>query len=146
MAKIALVLGFASKCGKPLVIVKSKQAAAPSDLIRTDWIEYDAADESRFERKLHQALVEIAAVAAFQDALLGFALEAPSMDCAVALERATKPFLLTKEARYLDSVEQIAARLERAGAGDDIDELERLRSEAMMFVRQGRQALPPPGA
>jgi hypothetical protein len=32
MANIALELGFASMCGKPLVIVKSKLAPPPSDL------------------------------------------------------------------------------------------------------------------
>lgn len=34
-ANIALELGFAAMCGKPLVIVKSKAAKAPSDLTRT---------------------------------------------------------------------------------------------------------------
>ena len=54
MANIALELGFASMCGKPLVIIKSKAAAAPSDLTRTDWIEYDADDQARFRAKLNR--------------------------------------------------------------------------------------------
>src|SRR5689334_17783283 len=37
MANIALELGFSAICGKPLVIVKSPEAVAPSDLKRTDW-------------------------------------------------------------------------------------------------------------
>ena len=43
MANIALEHGFASMCGKPLVIVKSKAAPSPSDLTRAYWIEYDPA-------------------------------------------------------------------------------------------------------
>lgn len=55
MANIALELGFAAMCGKPLVIVKSAEATAPSDLKRTDWIEFAAEEQGRFEKKLHQA-------------------------------------------------------------------------------------------
>ena len=97
MANIALELGFASMCGKPLVIVKSKSAAAPSDLTRTDWIEYDPDDPARFRLKLNQAIDDLAEIAAFTELLLDLAMKAPSMDCAVAFERASKAFLLTKE-------------------------------------------------
>lgn len=38
MANIALELGFAALCGKPLLVAKSNEAKAPSDLTRTDWI------------------------------------------------------------------------------------------------------------
>jgi hypothetical protein len=141
MANIALELGFASMCGKPLVIVKSKEAAAPSDLTRTDWIEYDPHDEARFRAKLDQALDEIEAVAVFTEDLLEVALEAPSMDCAIAFERASKAFLLTKEVRFLDSAVEIRRRLQRAARGDDIADLDRVDSEVRMFVRQGRRAL-----
>lgn len=141
MANIALELGFAAMCGKPLVIVKAKGAAAPSDLTRTDWVEYDQADERRFRNKLDQALDQIDQVAEFQETLLEVALEARSMDCAVAFERASKAFLLTGEPRFLDSAEQIATRLRAAAKkGDVIDDLERLRREISVFVRQGRQA------
>ena len=143
MANIALELGFASMCGKPLVIVKSKAAAAPSDLTRTDWIEYDPADEARFRRKLEQALVELEEIAAFTESLLEIAMDAPAMDCAIAFERASKAFLLTREARFLDSAEEIGRRLEAASRNDQIADLERVRSEVLMFVRQGRRALRP---
>ena len=146
MANIALELGFASMCGKPLVIVKSKAAAAPSDLTRTDWIEYDPADEPRFRTKLNQALDQLAEVAAFTELLLTTALDAPAMDCAVAFERASKAFLLTREARFLDSAQEIARRLERAARDDEIDDLKRVRGEITMFVQQGRRAIRAAGA
>jgi hypothetical protein len=141
MANIALELGFASMCGKPLVIVKSKAAPPPSDLTRTDWIEYDAEDEPRFRRKLNQALDELDALAAFTESLLDVAMAAPSMDCAIAFERASKAFLLTNEPRFLDSAEEIGIRLERAARNDDIADLERVRGEVALFVKQGRRAL-----
>lgn len=141
MANIALELGFASMCGKPLVIVKSKMAPPPSDLTRTDWIEYDPDDEARFRRKLNQALDELDDLAGFTEALLDVAMEAPAMDCAVAFERASKAFLLTSEPRFLDRADEIAKRLERAARDDDIADLERVRSEVAIFVKQGRRAV-----
>ncbi len=141
VANIMLELGFAAMCGKPLVIVKSREAAAPSDFTRTDWIDYDAKDEDRFRRKLNQALDTIGELAVFEDTLLDVALNARSMDCAVAFERANKVFLLTSEARFLDKAEQIRERLENVGEENAIADLERLRGEIAMFVHQGRQAL-----
>ena len=141
MANIALELGFASMCGKPIVIVKSKAAAAPSDLTRTDWIEYDPSDASRFRLKLNQALDEIEEIAAFTELLLDTAMDATSMDCAIAFERASKAFLLTKQPRFLDRAEEIGCRLKRAVRDDDIADLERVRGEVAMFVSQGRRAV-----
>jgi hypothetical protein len=141
MANIALELGFASMCGKPLVIVKSKAAAAPSDLTRTDWIEYDANDESRFKAKLNQALDEIEEIAVFTEFLLETVMSAPAMDFAIAFERANKAFLLTKQPRFLDSAEEIGRRLRQAIGERNIADFERVRSEIAMFVSQGRRAL-----
>lgn len=141
MANITLELGFAAMCGKPLVIVKSKEAKAPSDFTRTDWIEYDPDGEPRFRKKLHQALDTIDEAGAFQDLLLDMAMTAKAMDCAVALERASKAFLLTSDPALIDKAEEIVARIEGAGANDSIADLERLRGEVAMFVRQGRTAI-----
>jgi hypothetical protein len=58
-----------------------------------------------------------------------------------SIERASKAFLLTKEARFLDSAEDIARRLALAAKDDHIADLERVRSEIVMFVKQGRRAL-----
>ncbi len=68
-------------------------------------------------------------------------MEAKSIDCAIALERASKAFLLTSDAGLIEKAEVIAERLEAAGADNSIADLERLRAEVSMFVRQGRAAL-----
>lgn len=146
MANITLELGFAAMCGKPLIIVKSKEAKAPSDFTRTDWVVFDEADEGRFRSKLNQALDTIEEVGAFEDLLLDQAMDARSMDCAIALERASKAFLLTSDERMIERAERINDRLGAAGANDTIADLERLRAEVSMFVRQGRAALANGGA
>ena len=121
--------------------MKSREAAAPSDFTRTDWIDYEAKDEDRFRKKLNQALDTIGELALFEDTLLDVALGARSIDCAVAFERANKAFLLTSDARFLDKAEEIGRRLEGVDELIAIADLDRLRGEIEMFVRQGRQAL-----
>jgi hypothetical protein len=144
MANITLELGFAAMCGKPLIIVKSKEAAAPSDFTRTDWIDYDLKDEARFRKKLGQALDTISDLAVFEDMLLDVALGARSIDCAIAFERANKAFLLTREDRFLDKAEEIKRRLDGVGNIESIADLERLKSEITTFIQQGRRALADP--
>ena len=113
----------------------------PSDLTRTDWIDFDPADEARFRRKLDQALDEIEQLAAFTEDLLEIAMAAPAMDCAVAFERASTVCVLTGEAGYLDNIDTIAGRLALDARGDRITDLERVRDEVMMFARLGRRTL-----
>jgi hypothetical protein len=101
LANIMLELGFAAMCGKPLLIVKSAKAEAPSDFSRTDWISYDETDESGFRSKLDQGLDAIESLVEYEDTLLSVALSAQSMDCAVAFERANKGFLLSGQAKFI---------------------------------------------
>jgi hypothetical protein len=141
MANIMLELGFAAMCGKPFVIIKSKEAAAPSDFTRTDWIDYDPKDEPRFRHKLTQALDTLRELAAYEETLLEVALNAKLMDCAVAFERANKAFLLTGEARFIDAAQSINDRLEAAANVESIADLDRLHDEIAAFIKQGRRAL-----
>lgn len=141
LANIALELGFAAMFGKPIMIVKSQKAVAPSDLKRTDWIEFVDGKESDFEQKLGMGLDELDSIADYQELLLDTSLDAPEMDCAVALERAIKAFLLSGEERLLDKAEQIRARLKPIQNQPQVDDLKRLHKEVSTFIRQGHQTL-----
>lgn len=141
MANIALELGFAAMCGKPLVIVKTPEAVAPSDLKRTDWIEYDKKKTAAFRRKLGQAIGEIERLCNWENDLIQTFLEARSPDCAVGLERANKDFLLSGTERFVTAAERILAILDGVEEGTAIADLERLRSEARTFIRQARDVL-----
>ena len=142
LANIALELGFAAMCGKPLIIVKSKDAKAPSDLTRTDWIVYDPGDAAGFVHKLNQALDEIDKLAEWEGVLLEVALNARTTDCAVAFERANKAFLLTGDERYVAAAESIAGRLQGLDGLSTIDDLERLKREVATFILQARRSGP----
>lgn len=140
LANISLELGFAAMCGKPLVIVKSPEAVAPSDLKRTDWIDFENGKPTLFNRKLGQALEEVQRLADFENDLIQASLEARSPDCAVARERANKGFLLSGEMHFVTAAERILKILEGIAEGSSIADLERLRSETRTFIRQARAA------
>jgi Holliday junction resolvase len=144
MANISLELGFAAMCGKPLFIVKSPEAAAPSDLKHTDWIEYDHRKLTEFRRKLGQALDEIERLSDWENDLLQASFEARSPDCAVGLERANKGFLLSGRVHFVEAAERILTILDGARESSSIVDLERLQNETRTFIRQARAALPTP--
>jgi hypothetical protein len=142
MANIALELGFAAMCGKPLMIVKSEKAKAPSDLSRTDWIIYNQAQEARFRTKLGQALEGVESLVEYENTLLDVALNARTPDCAIAFERAIKGFLLSGERRFIESASKLLNILMSIAEGTAIADLERLRTDLNTFIRQARASLP----
>lgn len=141
LANIALELGFAAMCGKPLLIVKSKNAKAPSDLTRTDWLVYDPAKGDEFLAKLRLALDEIEKLADYESDLLQVALDGKNTDCAIAFERANKAFLLSGQSKFIKSAEIIMEKLTGLPENIEIGDLERLKSEIGTFILQANRAL-----
>lgn len=140
MANIALELGFAAMSGKPLIICKSKGAAAPSDLKRTDWIEFDPAKPQDFARTMKKALSGLPELAKLEGDLLDVSLGARSIDCGIALERCNRGFLLTGQKAFIRTAEQVLERVNASSGDDSIGDLERLRSELKTFIRQATDA------
>lgn len=140
MANIALELGFAAMSGKSLIICKSKDAVAPSDLKRTDWIEYDPEAPAVFAKNLKVALNGLPQLVTLERTLLDVALEARSTDCAVALERCNRGFLLSGDKSLVRSAEQVLARVADYPDAGAINDLERLKSEIKTFIRQATDA------
>lgn len=136
LANIMLELGFAAIFGKPLLIVKSKEAAAPSDLTRTDWIEFQNGNPDSFKQKVIQAVGEISEIAKYQEMLLDIALDAPAMDCAVAFERAQKAFLLTPSPELLEKINIIKRRVMECRNIEQMSDLHRLHDEISAFFKQ----------
>ena len=140
LASIMLELGFAAMLGKPLMIVKSKAVAAPSNLTRTDRIEYDPHDETTFEKSLRQAAKELQRQGSRERELSEIALQARSMDCVIAFERVQKAFLLSGDARCVIAARAILEKLDGVSGDEEISGLERLRSDVRAFVRQAEAA------
>lgn len=144
LANIMLELGFAAMCGKPLVIIKSEQAKAPSDLTRTDWIVYDPMQPEKFSKKLGQAVDEILGLVPYETIQLEVALRATTIDCATAFEKTLKTFLLSGDQKYIGIAREILKRLDGQPDMKEINDLERIRQEIDVFVRQAEASLPKP--
>ena len=141
LANIMLELGFAAMCGKPLMVFKSSDAKAPSDLSRTDWIVYELGQTDAFKKKIHQATDEILELIGFENLQLEVALNAPIIDCATAMEKVNKAFLLSGQRRFIDAARTIFGRLDGVGLVEGIGDLNRIRSEADIFIRQAEAAV-----
>jgi len=139
LANIMIELGFAAMCGKPLVIAKSRAAKAPSDLTRTDWIDYELDDERAFRSKLKQAAEAIKELGVHQNTLLSVALEGRSPDCAIAFERAIKGFLISGDRCFVDAARKIHELLDTVADDKRINDVERLRSDIKTFVHQAEK-------
>lgn len=140
LANIALELGFAAMCGKPLAIVKSKGAKVPSDLVRTDWIECDIERADEFKNKFQQALDEFAMLAIYEKTMLEVSMLAQRMDCAVAFERIMKIFLLTGDGDCIHQAESVLDRLtEEIREDTRIDDIARQQEEIRAFLAQARK-------
>jgi hypothetical protein len=77
----------------------------------------------------------------YENTLLTVALEARSMDCAIAFERANKGFLLSGERRFIDAAEAILFRLAEVAEEQRINDIERLRLEINTFLHQARNVV-----
>ncbi|MCJ2092193.1 hypothetical protein MKK67_06740 [Methylobacterium sp. J-072] len=141
LANIALELGFAAMCGKPLLIVKSAKAEAPSDLKRTDWLVYDPNNTAEFTATLKLALDEIESYAEFESVGLEVAINGNNTDCAVAFERANKAFLLSGDPKFIKSAEDIIRKLEGFPEDIKISDIDRLRDEINTFILQAARAV-----
>jgi len=140
-ANIALELGFAALFGKPLIIVKSVGAKPPSDLTRTDWIEFEEGNEQGFKEKLGQAINDMSALSGHLNQLFEVSEDAERMDCAHAFELVQKAFLLSGSMDSIDRARLILERVRRAPRLEDIDDLQRLRKEVTLFVKKATEAV-----
>lgn len=140
-ANICLELGMAVTFGKPIVVVKSEAAPPPSDLKRTDWIVLDPDRPDPFRAKIRQAVKQLDGWVGFVEAQLETLAVASKPDCGIAFELALKAFLISGEERFIENAELLLERLGPPDNDGTYSDLERLRQDIGIFVRQARRAL-----
>ena len=72
--------------------------------------------------------------------MLDVALEARSIDCAVALERCNRGFLLTGQKLFVNAARNVLKRVQNIEDDGSIGDLERMRSELKTFIKQAGDA------
>jgi hypothetical protein len=140
LANIALELGFAAMSGKPLIIIKSRNARPPSDLTRTDYINYDP---RTLNADLSRSVIQLNDIAVFESQKIQIALEAERADIAIAFERIQKAFLITGSPERIDDARALLERVDPFSRNASISDLSRLRDDLKLFIKQANQSLVP---
>lgn len=94
LANIFFEVALCNLLGKPVVLVKSNGAKAPSDLVRTEWVTYKDADKAKFKVEFSESVRSILGLADFYNGLGDLAMDAEEVDLELAFERYRQSFLI----------------------------------------------------
>ncbi len=116
LANVFFEAGIALLIGKPVIIVKTSDTVAPSDFVRTEWVDYSLGKKSAFRANLARAIGEILRTASFWEKLADTALEAEDTDYDLAFERYKQSLLIANEKRVRNRIQSILNILKNADA------------------------------
>ena len=95
LANIFFEVALCNLLGKPVIIVKSVDAKAPSDFVRTEWVTYTAGKGAKLKKEFTESVNSIVELADFYEKLGDIAMEAEDVDLELAFERYKQAFLIT---------------------------------------------------
>ena len=110
LANIFFEIGYCLALGKPTQLVLSGGGVAPSDFVRTEWIEFDG-NEDAFRNRVREYA---ASMVQYGDYLFNLALtaeEAEEPDLAVTFERFKRAYLVDGSQKSLDGVRRLQKKL-----------------------------------
>jgi nucleoside 2-deoxyribosyltransferase len=114
LANIFFEVGYCLALGKPAYLVLAGAGAAPSDFVRSEWIEFEPQNEASFRRSLKETLAGVDEYGRFLEDIARSAEEAEEMNPELAYERFRRAYLVSQSDRALEGVRRILARLRAA--------------------------------
>jgi hypothetical protein len=93
LANIFFEIGICNMLGKPVILLKSKDARVPSDFTRTEWISYNH-DADELGNHIRRHVDKLERSAGYYQELGDIAAEARSPDWDLAFERYKQSFLI----------------------------------------------------
>lgn len=136
LANIFLEIGMALLLGKPVVLVKTQQAIVPSDLVRSEYIQYDG-DDRKLGLELEQTIKNsVLDTADYLCTLAEIAEDADSPDFELAFQRYSQALLMNGDRELickLDGIKTSFATLLRNQVADPIRK--RILDEMKIQVR-----------
>ena len=94
LANIFFEVALCNLLGKPVVLVKSEGAKAPSDFVRTEWVTYSGSKETKLRSDYSDSVSSILMLAKYYETLGDLAIEAEDVDLELAFERYRQSFLI----------------------------------------------------
>jgi nucleoside 2-deoxyribosyltransferase len=110
LANIFFEIGYCLALGKPTQLVLAGEAAAPSDFVRSEWIQHSG-DEAAFRKSLQAFAQNMVEYGEFLHSLALTAEEAEELDPELAFERFKRAYLISGNAGALDGVRRIHKKL-----------------------------------
>ena len=140
LANIFFEVALCNLLGKPVIIVKTKDAKAPSDFVRTEWVTYTTGKGAQLKKEFAGSVDAIIELAKYYDTLGDIAMEAEEIDLELAYERYKQSMLITNSTASKRKIKKILSRL--SDLSDPSSSLKPARSRLRKSVAEFCKLLP----
>lgn len=120
IANIFFEVGYCLALGKPTFLLLAGPGAAPSDFVRSEWIEYKHGEEGRFRQAVREAC---SGIDEYNDYLLGLALsaeDAEEMNPEVTFEWFKRSYLLSGGDAARDGIGRLKTKVRAARSDEEV--------------------------
>ena len=110
LANIFFEVALCNLLGKPVLIVKSDGAKAPSDFVRTEWINFGVGKKPQLRKDFSHSVSSILEFAKYYESIGDIALDAEDVDLELAYERYRQSFLIDGRLAVRRKLEKLGKR------------------------------------
>lgn len=107
LANIFFEIALCNLLGKPVILVKTEKADAPSDFVRTEWVTYKTGKHDQLDKEFSESVSSIKELAKHYEKLGDIAMEAEDVDLELAYERYRQSFLITNKTSTKNKISNI---------------------------------------
>jgi hypothetical protein len=120
LANIFFEIGLCNILGKPVILVKTAKAKAPSDFTRTEWVTFRGRDERRLKDDLESSIESIIELAQYYEALGDLAMEADNIDVELAFERYKQAVLISDSKSAQEKIQSLLQHIKNKGESAEL--------------------------
>ena len=111
MGNIFFEVALCNLFGKTVLLIRSEDAAVPSDLVRSEWVGYRDGDQRRLSADVRKAVDRVIAMGDYYRKLGDLALAAEEGDIELAFERYKQAMLITGELSVKSRIDTLLKKL-----------------------------------
>lgn len=115
LANIFFEVALCNLFGKPVIIVKSEAAKAPSDFVRTEWVSYRGGKKSQLKSDFSKSVSAVLKFAKYYEQLGDIALDAEDVDLELAFERYRQSYLIDGRTSVRSKLRRLGDRARQDG-------------------------------
>ena len=142
LANIFFEVALCNLLGKPVILVKSQDAKAPSDFVRTEWVTYSDGGKAQLKSDFSQSVDSIIKFADYYETLGDIAMDAEDIDFELAFERYKQSVLITNKSAVTKKIDNILTKLN--DKNERADYIKAARSRFQRSVTQFTKLYPFP--